>query len=101
MTKAVKSLPLDVTGNISGQVTVTTATTAVQGPDVYNANGFYLRPKPTNTGVIYVGRSSGSVSATTGFALDYGDLILAQVTNLNQLFFDATVNGQTCCWLKA
>lgn len=93
---------LDTGVVISGQITVTTAGTEVQGPDVPLTNGIFIKALAGNTGVVYVGNDgAGAVSSSTGFQLDKGDLILVQVDNLNKLWFDAATNGDKFCWIKA
>jgi hypothetical protein len=84
----------------SGQITVTTATTEVQGPD--SGPGTYLlKAKPTNTGVVYVGNDgAGAVASTTGYPLSASESLVVVVGSLNELWFDATVNGSVCCWYK-
>jgi len=87
---------------ISGQITVTTAGTEVQGPNVPIDNGVYIKALNGNTGKVYVGNNgSGVVSSTTGFELDAGQVIFISVSNLNELWFDAAVNGEKFCWIKA
>ena len=83
----------------SGQITVATAGTEVQGPDI-SAQGFFITAKPTNTGLGYVGNDgAGAVSSTTGFSLSAGDTIYWEGGNLRSLWFDAAVNGEGFCWL--
>jgi hypothetical protein len=87
---------------MSGQVTVTTAGTEVQGTDVSFSNGVFVKALAGNTGVVYVGNAGdGTVSATTGFQLAAGDVILVQVSNLRDLWFDSASNGDKLCWLRA
>jgi len=87
---------------ISGQITVTTAGTEVQGTDVLLPNGVYIKALAGNTGVVYVGNDgAAAVSSSTGFQLDASNMILVQVLNLNQLWFDAATNGDKFCWIKA
>lgn len=98
-TVAIKSVD---NNHISGQITVETAGTEVQGPDVVNANGFYIKAHTSNTGVAWVGNDGeGAVSSDTGFPLRAGETIPASVWNLNQLYFDADVSGEKFCWIKA
>jgi len=86
----------------SGQITVTTAGTAVQGSDVQNDAGFFVRALAGNAGVAYVGNNgSGDVSSSNGYELSAGDQILLSVDNLKDLWFDAANNGDKLCWLKA
>ena len=87
----------------SGQITVTTAGTAVQGTD-QAGNLFAVKAHPDNTDTVWVGNdeaSSPDVTASNGFALDPNDAaILLFVPNLNALFFDSDVNGEKFCWIK-
>ena len=86
---------------ISGQITVTTAGTAVQGPSVALVNGVYIQAMAANTGNIYVGNDgAGDVTTAGGFELDAGDVVILQVPNLNYLWFDASANAQKACWIK-
>ena len=83
----------------SGQITVTTAGTEVQGSDI-KAQGFFIKALPTNTGLVYVGNDgAGAVASTTGFSLAAGDTIYWEGGNLRSLWFDAAVNGEGFCWL--
>lgn len=84
----------------SGQITVTTAGTAVQGSDV-PGHLFSLKAHDAATGIIYVGDDgSNDVSATTGYPLEAGESVELELANLNQLWFDASVSGEKACWLK-
>jgi hypothetical protein len=102
MTKTVASPTFGASSAMSGQITVTTAGTEVQGTDVKLPNGVFIKALAGNTGVVYVGNDgAGAVSATTGFQLSAGDVILVQVSNLKDLWFDSASNGDKFCWLKA
>jgi len=93
---------IDTSVVISGQITVTTAGTEVQGSNVPLDNGVYIKALNGNTGKVYVGNNgSGVVSATTGFELDAGQVVIVSVANLNELWFDAATNGDKFCWIKA
>lgn len=93
---------LDATVAISGQITVTTAGTAVQGSAVDLINGVWIRALEGNTGNVYVGNDgAGDVTSSNGFELGPGDLVLVQAQNLSDLWFDAATNGDKLCWLKA
>jgi hypothetical protein len=83
----------------SGQITVTTAGTEVQGPDVSsNSKPILIVALSSNTGKIYVGNDgSNAVSSTTGYELSAGNNI-ATFGNLNQLWFDSSVNGEKVAW---
>lgn len=83
----------------SGQITVTTAGTEVRGPDI-NAQGFFVKAKTTNTGLVYVGNDgNGAVSSSTGFGMSAGDTIYWEGGNLRNLWFDSAVNGEGFYWL--
>jgi hypothetical protein len=91
-----------VSGLISGQITVETAGTAVQGTDISTPNGVFVKALSGNTGVVYIGNDgAGDVSATTGFQLAAGNSVLVPVSNLKDLWFDSASNGDKFCWLKA
>jgi hypothetical protein len=93
--------PLDISVAISGIITVTTAGTAVQGPDTYSENGFMAKAHPDNTDTVWVGNNGSSdVSSTGGYPLNTGESVPVGVTNLNEAWFDADVNGEKICWLK-
>lgn len=93
---------LDTATPISGQITVTTAGTEVQGPNVSLSNGVWIKALAGNTSVVYVGNDgAGAVTSSNGFQLDKSQTILVQVDNLNQLWFDAATNGDKFCWIKA
>jgi len=85
---------------LSGQITVTTSGNAIQGTDI-NWYGFYIKAHPDNTDTVWVGNDAtgtGDVSNLTGFPLDPGETVWLPVSNLDQLYFDADVNGLKVCW---
>ena len=101
-TVVTKGLEFSTSTVISGQITVTTAGTAVQGTAIALSNGVYIKALLNNSGAVYVGNDgSADVTATNGFQLSSGEIILIQVANLNQLWFDSAVNGDKVCWIKA
>ena len=84
----------------SGQITVTTAGTAVVGT-TEAGNLFAIKAHPDNTDVIWVGNDGANdVAATNGFPLKPGETIVLNVSNLNKLYFDADVSGEKACWIK-
>lgn len=88
---------------ISGQITVPTAGTAVEGPDV-SGSSFFLSPHPANTGAyVWVGNDgSGDVSSDNGFPIIAGGLLIeVRVSNLNKLWFDVQTSGDKVCWIKS
>lgn len=87
---------------ISGQITVATAGTAVQGSNVALNNGVYIKALKGNTGLVYVGNDgAGDISSANGFQLAQGEGVTIQVANLSNLWFDVATNGDKFCWLKA
>ena len=98
----VKGVDLSVATAISGQITVTTAGTEVQGGNVPLTNGVLIKALGANTGKMYVGNDgTGAIASTTGYELSADQVIFVQVDNLNKLWFDSSVNGEKVCWLKA
>ena len=83
---------------LAGQITVTTAGTAVQGTDV-PGRYFILKAHDTNTGVIYVGNTAGDVASTNGFPLEPGEDLRLKLGNLKEIWVDSTVNGEILCWI--
>ena len=88
-------------GAISGQITVATAGTAVQGP-VTNSGNYLIRGMPGNAGAyVYFGDDGADdVSSATGYVLGSGEQAIVQVKSLSQLWFDVTTNGDKLAWLK-
>jgi len=94
---------LSVATAITGQVTVTTAGTEVQlsASSVVLNNGVFVKALPANTGIMYVGNDgSNAVSSTTGYPLSAGQERFFQVSNLNALWIDSSVNGEKVAWAK-
>jgi hypothetical protein len=92
---------------LSGVITVTTAGTEVNGPDVQSwqpaeqGGGFFIAAAGANTGYIYLGNDgAGAVASTSGYELKAGNQIFVRCNNLNELWFDSSVNGEKCSWLR-
>ena len=84
----------------SGQITVTTAGTAVVGTSTAKYYGYYIRALSTNTGNVYVGNDGADdVTSGNGYELEPGDDIYVEVENLADLYFDAATNGDKFCWI--
>jgi len=83
----------------SGQITVTTAGTEVQGPATRGA-WWAIKGHPSNTGQIYVGNVGATVSSTTVFTLAAGDIVYIRIHSLDALWFDSSVNGEKAVWLS-
>lgn len=86
---------------ISWQLDVATAGTAVAGPNT-GPGTFLIRAHTGNSGTnIYFGNDGADdVSSTTGFALGSGEFLIVTVTNLNQHYFDVDTNGDDVMILK-
>lgn len=87
-------------GQISGQITVTTAGTAVPGPDLQVNGDVLFIAHPDNTDTVWLGNDgAGDVSNTTGFPLKAGaNTTMRRVNNLKDMWFDADVNGEKICY---
>jgi len=84
----------------SGQVTVTTAGTAVRGT-TQKAHLVAFKAAPANTGIIYIGDDdAGDVASTNGFPLEPGEAIVMELNNVNDIWVDSSVNGEKVCWLR-
>lgn len=85
---------------LSGQITVTTAGTAVRGLDVPGA--LFVRALSTNTGAIFVGNDGANdVTSGNGYELAPGDALPFVIRNLEDYWFDAATNGNKVCWIRA
>lgn len=86
---------------LSGQITVTTAGTEVQGGNIA-CDGIFVKAMSTNTGKVYIGNDgAGAVASTTGYELSAGEQVYLNIKNLNLLWVDASADAQKVCWLKA
>jgi len=90
-----------MTEQLSGQITVAAAGTAVQGPDT-GAGDYLIRGMPANAGAyVYFGNDgSEDVASTTGYVLGSGEQAIVSVHSLSDLWFDATTNGDKLAWIK-
>lgn len=83
----------------SGQITVTTAGTAVAGPDTAGSS-WAIKAHPDNTDTVWVGNVAGTVARTSGYPLNAGEALPIEIVNLNMLHFDADVSGEKLCWIR-
>jgi len=84
----------------SGQITVTTAGTAVQGTD-QAGNLFALKAHPDNTDAVWVGNDdAGDVASSNGYPMDPGETLVVGAANLNEFWVDADVSGEKLCWIR-
>lgn len=86
---------------LAGQITVTTAGTAVQGTAV-SGSLFQIQALPGNTGVVYFGNDGADdVTATNGFPLPAaGPGVVIELENLSDVWFDAATNGDKVAWVR-
>lgn len=85
---------------LTGQITVATAGTAVAGPSVEGAY-FAVKGHPSNAGTVWLGNTGADdVDNASGFPLDPGEGIEVYARNLNTYWFDASNNGDKLCWLR-
>lgn len=86
-------------GVTSGTLTVSdSATTNLSGSSIGNLkSGVHLKARLTNTGTIYVGTNSASMSsaASHGFPLYAGDQLFVETDSLTKLFYRADTAGNT------
>ena len=86
----------------SGQITVTTAGTAVQGTSTAKYHGFMIKALSGNSGKVYVGNDGADdVTSANGFELSGGDQIYVEAKNLADLYFDAASSGDKFCWIAS
>ena len=86
---------------LSGEITVTTAGTAVQGTSTTRGTFLITFNPDEGAGYGFIGNNgSGDVADGTGFMLKAGDKVTITLANLNSLYFDTSVNGDKFSWLK-
>ena len=74
----------------------------MQGTAIKTPNGVFIKALQDNTGYMYVGNNGdATVSSSTGFQLDAGDVIYIPVSMLSDIWVDSSVNGEKVCWIKA
>jgi hypothetical protein len=86
----------------SGQVTVTTAGTAVQANSYRGVYSYLLRALPGNSGTnIYVGNDGASdVTNANGFPLNKTGEAVRWKGALSDLYVDADTSGDKLAWLR-
>lgn len=85
---------------LSGQISVTTAGSAIAlGSQQVNA-ALMVKALTGNTGLVYIGNASGDVSSSNGMPLAAGDVaVFDLVGNLASIMVDSAVNGEGVAWL--
>lgn len=82
----------------TGQITITTAGTAVQGTATAAAARVAVKAHPDNADTVWWGNDgAGDVTSSNGFPLNPGEGIVLP-GNLDQYWFDADSNGDKVCW---
>lgn len=85
---------------LSGQIAVTVAGDAEQGPDVAGTY-FALKAHPANGGTVWIGNDGNDdVDGSTGFPLEPGEGIEVFARSLTELYFDADNSGDRVCWVR-
>ena len=83
---------------LAGQITVSTAGTAVQGSVSPAGHDVAVKAHPDNTDTVWIGQDgAGDVTSSNGFPLDPGEGIV--VPDLRQYWFDADSSGDKVCWV--
>lgn len=88
----------------SGQITVTTAGTAVAGPSTPKGRKWALIAPAANTGVVYVGNTGADdITVLNGFVVSETCPTYIETTpngSLAEFRFDSAENNDKICWLK-
>jgi hypothetical protein len=94
------SLVLNRSAWTRGRIAVSTAGTPVQGPNLAIPNNFQVLIKSlsSNTGTMYLGESSSNASSANGFPLAPGDFVVLKLTNLNLVWVNSSVNGESVAY---
>ena len=82
---------------VNGRTTVTTAGTRVVLAGSTTVKSVTIKALGTNTGIIYVGDSA--VSSSNGFPLYARDTISMDISNLNTLYIDSSVNNEGIAYI--
>ena len=91
---------------LSGQITVGTAGTAVQGPTTPSGKEFWIKAHPGNAGSVAFGNDgSDDITMDNGYVLAAGDQVKATffggaANALSAMYFDVANDGDKFCWIK-
>jgi hypothetical protein len=89
----------------TGQITIETAGTAVQGPSTPKASDFMVSAHPDNTGNIAYGNDGNDdVTMSNGYVLKPGKVNFTYFFkggshSLDVIWFDADNDGDKVCWI--
>lgn len=90
---------VDMSSDFTGIVSCPTHGTPVALSSVVNEGGFWLKGHPDNADTIWI--FFAGQTAASGFPLGAGETIFASVNQLSQISFDADVDAEDICWMKA
>lgn len=91
---------------VSGQIAVSSAGTAEQGPSSPSGSVFRIKALNGNSGLVYIGNDGDDdVDSSNGFELAAGEEVelhfFGEAPNaLNACWFDVDTGGDGVCWLK-
>lgn len=85
------------TAVLNGKTTVTTAGTRVTLAASTAVKSVTIKAALANTGTIYVGNST--VAASNGFELAAGETISLEISNLNTVNIDSSINSQSVTYI--
>lgn len=91
---------------LSGQITVVSAGTAVQGPSSPSGLKFVIKGHPDNAGNVAFGNDgSDDITMDNGMVLAPGEKVEATFFGgydnaLNAMWFNADTGSDVVCWLK-
>ena len=80
-------------------------TSATSNVEIKANRGFLLKALATNGGLIYLGtkhilaEASGLTPDAVGFVLEAGASVFIEITDGNNLYFQATDSDESLCWL--
>jgi hypothetical protein len=86
--------------NIIGRVTVVSAGSPIQGPNVLNPDGFFIKNHSGNSGSGYAYVMRSGSTKTSSMTLDVGEVMYFPVGNLNMLSFDADSGSTILCYSR-
>jgi len=86
---------------LSGQITITTAGTAVAGPSEPSGSHFVIKAHYDNVGTVWFGNDgTNNVSSSNGFPLKPGEAVEIYAERLSGVYFNAENNGDKFCWYR-
>lgn len=84
---------------LSGQITVTTAGTAVQLSNRDDTVTLMIKALDTNSGIVAVGNDGDNdVTVNNGLRLAAKEFVIYSLVNMSSVYVDSAVNGDGICW---